>query len=301
MDEQKSSTSNNEVTDTTSDLSFVVQQEEVAAERAERIKEYQRQLQAENNQVDAFGKEKRLNLFADGDSWFDYPLPLPTRSDVCEQLRHVGNLSPIILSLAHHGDASTSTLGVTKRQRIIDTLSNEGPFDGILFSGGGDDIVGDQFCLWVKSKQHSIAAEDGLNIARFRDMLGVVESAYIDLIEVRDLKAPGVPIFVHAYDFAQPTGKGVCTVGPWLKPSLVYKGWADLEEGAIIVASALKEFDRLLTSIESRYADFIYVRTQGALTPSSDWANELHPTPDGFKKIASKFYVALKTRFPDRI
>jgi hypothetical protein len=40
MDAPKSPTSNSEMMNTTSELSFVVQQEEVAAERAERIKEY---------------------------------------------------------------------------------------------------------------------------------------------------------------------------------------------------------------------------------------------------------------------
>jgi len=33
----------------------------------------------------------------------------------------------------------------------------------------------------------------------------------------------------------------------------------------------------------------------------SDWANELHPTEQGFNKIANVFLNAMRTRFPGRI
>jgi len=36
----------------------------------------------------------------------------------------------------------------------------------------------------------------------------------------------------------------------------------------------------------------IYVQIQGTLA-STQWANELHPTPAGFKLLASKFQKAL--------
>jgi hypothetical protein len=42
------------------------------------------------------------------------------------------------------------------------------------------------------------------------------------------------------------------------------------------------------------------VDTQTTLV-ASDWANELHPFPDGFKKIAQKFVDALREKFPGRI
>ena len=40
--------------------------------------------------------------------------------------------------------------------------------------------------------------------------------------------------------------------------------------------------------------------TPGTLT-DQQWANELHPTPDGFAAIAAKFVDALRLRFPARI
>ncbi|HVA51602.1 MAG TPA: hypothetical protein VNH11_35000 [Pirellulales bacterium] len=46
--------------------------------------------------------------------------------------------------------------------------------------------------------------------------------------------------------------------------------------------------------------NFILVNTQGTLKPG-DWANELHPYPDGFKQLAGHFVQALQARFPGQI
>lgn len=46
--------------------------------------------------------------------------------------------------------------------------------------------------------------------------------------------------------------------------------------------------------------NFVHVRTQGTLA-RDQWANELHPTPEGFALITAKFVAALRSRFPTRI
>jgi hypothetical protein len=43
---------------------------------------------------------------------------------------------------------------------------------------------------------------------------------------------------------------------------------------------------------------FVYIETQGLLNPARDWDNEIHPTPDGFEKLAVAFQNALMTQFP---
>jgi hypothetical protein len=45
---------------------------------------------------------------------------------------------------------------------------------------------------------------------------------------------------------------------------------------------------------------FTLVVTQGTLEPA-EWANELHPTELGFRKIANVFHAALLKQFPGRI
>jgi hypothetical protein len=240
-----------------------------------------------------------LNMFAEGDSWFDYPLS----RDTIGWVRSDGTPEPEILSLAHYGDIASQMLGVAQRQRIIENLQDpdNGAFDALLFSGGGNDIAGDQFVLWITQYVAGANPAYAVDAQRLADILGVVKAAYIDLIEIRDSVAPNCVIFVHAYDFAQPSGQGVCGLGPWLKPSLDFRGWTDPVSAAAIVKDVLLSLDKLLVQLEQQYHNVVYVRTQGTLTPATDWANELHPTEPGFNKIAQVFLRALRTRFPGRI
>ena len=160
-------------------------------------------------------------VLADGDSWFDYPVILLTGGAVIDHLEKLSGVK--ILNTAHHGDFVQEMLGVEKRQRI-ETLLKKPGFDILLFSGGGNDVVGDQFCLWLKPNTGGGAAS-AMDAGRLQEILGVVEAGYRDLIDIRDRCAPDCWMVTHAYEFPQPSDKGVCGLGPWLKPSLDYRGW----------------------------------------------------------------------------
>ena len=70
--------------------------------------------------------------------------------------------------------------------------------------------------------------------------------------------------------------------------------------GAQIVRLILTEFQALLQEFAvDPNNNVVLVMTQGCLG-AGEWANELHPTPDGFIKIARRFVDALATRFGGR-
>jgi hypothetical protein len=46
---------------------------------------------------------------------------------------------------------------------------------------------------------------------------------------------------------------------------------------------------------------FVYSERYAGVLDPTDWANELHPFPAGFKKLAVKFVGALYARFPGRL
>jgi hypothetical protein len=279
--------------------------QQIEQERRQRIARHKEAIAAHKQKMAAVpGAPIPLNLFADGDSWFDYPLPVLDPNDVITSIGNHGAPQPFILNLAHYGDEARDNLGVQQRERIITNLTDaeNGTFDAILFSGGGNDTVGNQFCLWIENYAAGMTPGQAINTARLDDVLGVVRSAYEDLISIRDQYAPRCPVFVHAYDFAIPTGEGVCdnTIGPWLKPSLDYRGWKDMANATEVVKEFLLQFRDMLVQITNADQNVIYVKTQGTLGPK-EWANELHPTPEGFDKIAAKFLAALRTVFPGRI
>jgi hypothetical protein len=249
---------------------------------------------------------KPLLLLAHGDSWFDYPLngnALALHStDIIAQLENMGAVHPVIMNLSHYGDSSSDEMALPKQQRLIACLQDatnwvNGKPDAILFSGGGNDIAGDKFCIFLDDAS---AGGSGLDRQRFPRLLAMIEASYLDLFALRDKYAPGVPIFGHCYDFAIPNGSHPACAGPWLLPSLTFGGWT-ADQGGAIVQQALIAFAATLRALAAAPANnFILVETQGTLA-STDWANELHPYPAGFKKLAARFVGALGQRFSGHI
>ncbi len=264
--------------------------QQAARERKARIAAYRKHLRARLALAPGAAPPR---VMADGDSWFDYPEILLTSGGVIDHLESISGVD--ILNTAHYGDSVEQMLGLEKRQRIEALLKNPG-FDILLFSGGGDDIAGDQFCLWLKPDTGGGAAA-AVDTGRLQEILGIVEDGYRDLINIRDRCAPDCWIVTHSYDFPKPSDKGVCGIGPWLKPSLDYRGWKKAADQFAISKMVLSEFNNLLVALETEQKaagkNFLHVRTQGTLNPRTDWANEIHPNGVGFTKIAKKFSTAL--------
>jgi hypothetical protein len=244
-------------------------------------------------------------MLAHGDSWFDYPLdgnaPTLSDTDVIAQLRSMGRVNPIILNLSHHGDATTDELSWPKQKRMIDALNDtanwlsSGKPDAILFSGGGNDIAGEHFCIYL---DYASEGHRGLNDARFAEALEGIKASYQDLFAFRNEYARGIPIFGQCYDFAIPNGTHPLCVGPWLKPAFEFAGYIDFNQNRTTMRDVLTRFKGMLETLVDE--GFLLIDTQNTLVVG-DWANELHPHPGGFKKIAEKFVEALGGHFRDRI
>jgi hypothetical protein len=169
----------------------------------------------------------------------------------------------------------------------------------MLFSGGGNDFVGDQLCLWLNTYSSGMSPEQILNSGRFAAVMGEVRAGYQDLISIRDRLSKGTKLFLPQYDFAPPNGKGVCNIGPWLQPSLDYRDVPRTIQPAV-TRLMLTEFAKVLTSLAASAPDVYVVPTQGTIPAPTNvwWANELHPTDKGFAAIAEKFRIELEKQFP---
>jgi hypothetical protein len=303
------------ISDTPLRRSIVLRQQmraAIDAELDERIKRHQAtiaRLRIAHTAMAAAGRQatQPLVMLAQGDSWFDYPLNgnslALSGTDIIAELETMGTINPVIANIAHYGDTSIDEMSLPKQQRMLQMLHDpsnwlgQGKPDAILISAGGNDVAGDQFCIFLNE---AATSPTGLSTQRYDEALDMVEASYRDLFEFRDRHAPGVPIFAHCYDFPLPTGTHPSCVGPWLKPSLDFTGW-NFTDGTAICREALVRFRTRLAAMAADAANlFMMVDTQGVLT-TADWANELHPFPTGFKNLAARFVTALSGAFPGRI
>ncbi len=242
-----------------------------------------------------------LQIVAEGDSWFDYPVPLFGGGIIKRLEKRVG---VPILNLAKAGDEVRYMLGVEERTVLAKHLSDGspagGPWDVLLFSGGGNDIVGNPMALWVRDWDPALPPADLIIKQRFAAALELVRAGYEDLIVLRDTLSPQTHLVLHDYDFAIPDGRGICNYGPWLKPTFDLHKFPDLGARQAVVRAMLQQFAAMLTSLAGPTVTFI--NGQGTLeSKPNSWHNELHPARPGFEKFADIFYQKLEVLFPNRV
>ena len=162
-------------------------------------------------------------------------------------------------------------------------------------------IVDNPMALWVKDWNPAVPAVQHLNTPRFTAALDLVRAGYEDLISLRDTHSPSTTLLFHDYDFAIPDGRGVCFLGPWLKPTFDLKKFPLGAPRQTVVNEMLTRFATMLTALASA-PKITFLNTQGTLAPqTSSWANELYPSKAGFNKFADIFHAKLKVLFPGRV
>ncbi len=242
-----------------------------------------------------------LQIFAEGDSWFAYPAFW--NGGIIPRLEN--RLGVPILNLAKAGDEVRYMLGVEQRKLLTEQLSNGSPaggaWDALLFSGGGNDIVDNPMALWIRDWNPVVPPASHIHQARFDTALALVRAGYEDLISLRDTLSPNTHLFFHGYDFAIPDGRGICHLGPWLKPTFDLRKFPTLAARSAVVRVMLEQFAALLTSLATQ-PKVTFINGQGTLPQQpASWHNELHPKADGFEKFADIFYRELKALFPNRV
>jgi hypothetical protein len=240
-------------------------------------------------------------LVAEGDSWFDY---LPG-TDIIDCLRsHYGYE---IINYAKAGDTLENMIYGTKINRrlepvtpsIEDVLARLAELKPkvFLFSGGGNDVAGDEFESYLNHKQ------SGLPFLRQQfldDMVNKVFRKYFeDLIAKVAEVSPDTYILVHGYGRTVPTGEGVDILvftfaGPWLLPALVRKRILDSDEQRQSIFIAINTYNEMLRDLSLNHPKFKYIDLRDMLDPDHDWVNELHLYNSAYARVAQRLHEAIQ-------
>jgi hypothetical protein len=173
---------------------------------------------------------------------------------------------------------------------------------GVFISGGGNDFAGfhDLRPLLKNNCSGETTAEGCFNkppSASLEALLDQVYDSYITLIGrvLASCKQPDLKIFLHNYDYPYPTGEGAFGKGTWLQAALL-----DAKVPEHLQRSCLKfvidEFTKRLEKIAQLNPNTVVLVDSRETVTREEWSNELHPTEEGFRKIAhEKWHPLLRT------
>ena len=266
--------------------------------------------------------EDRGLILAEGDSWFDYRRFTwrgLRRSDVLKLLEARHGYE--VRSVARHGHTLESmtydVFQVTELAQELQRVAARYPLRrlAILLSAGGNDIAGPELGVLLNHRRSESSFESEQIVSeiferRLQSALVTFLHTVVRLSEETVLEAnalegvprPPIPILIHGYDYPVPDGRGwhggaSLLPGPWLEPAFARKGWGDLGDNQGLMKRLIDRYNRVVELVAERFEQVHYVRTVGLLDSSDyeeDWADELHPTLDGFRQIALCFHIVLE-------
>jgi lysophospholipase L1-like esterase len=257
-----------------------------------------------------------------GDSWFSFgALPPWGTSNILQQITLGFDASAI--NCANPGRRLARMVDWKLDRNFLQLLAGKlaCKWDGILLSGGGNDLIAAAAVLPVQAGGVPVPPDQRLLLkpeewlppehgaARYLSDAGWATFAahlapqFDAVLAQRDADINrNVPLFCHSYAYPTPRdapASAMLHVGPWLYPSVMAYGipqadWLGVGTALIdrlatllrqIVAGLNGNGDRRVYLVETQQT--LIPAQPGTTGPSNDWENEIHPTPGGYRKLAA--------------
>jgi hypothetical protein len=233
-------------------------------------------------------------VITEGDSWFSFPV----HANTIDHLDEMVGRRMSLLRLERSGDEVTKMTSDSKLATLGGYLHRYKPH-ALLFSGGGNDIVGPELLKFIAPRGSTFDVEQALNTAALRTRFTQIRTGYERLIKMRDTSAPECLLVTHGYGNVIPTGKKAVlwgiSAGPWIKPFLERQGYTAKKEQQAIIDALLARFNVIVDALVS--PKFIKCDIASVIQ-DNEWNDELHPTRKGFEDAAGVFHATLRRLLP---
>ena len=241
-----------------------------------------------------------------GDSWFWYP-----NENLMRSLVHLPQLkedNSTVQLLGFNGARLAEYVGAGRyagdMKRYLSKGWREG-FSEFYISGAGNDAIKLKLALKADCsavvKAEDCFDEEGL-AHLLRDMSSAIGSLIHDILwAYRNDNKPMKHIFIQGYDYPVPDGRGFLNHVGWLKPAM--DGARVANDIGFREALAAYLIDKLNDDVFKPYHrpdhGIYHVDTRNTLSRAAnnykdDWANEMHPTSNGFAAIAQSWLPSFK-------
>ena len=227
-------------------------------------------------------REPGRRILTDGDSWFQYPRP--GVEDVVDQL--VSRFGYIV----NCGAIAGETLEGRLAESDVDQRAGEIEADAVVLSGGGNDMLGYGAIVgYLRPFKEGMKVEDLINMTAIDKKVSLLVEHHATWIgRIRNFN-DRIPIFNHGYDYAVPKRKG-----PWLDRPLSRHGVRDAEMQRQIVRVIIDRFGEGMAALAASEKNVHFVNCRGRVRTGAYWMDELHPTNDGFARVAACFFTAIE-------
>jgi len=263
------------------------------------------------NEYQALIMPPQRKILAVGDSWFSLFLNKPAFTLGSNLLWHVDTPeAAVIFNLALTGNRLGDMIAQPQLRIYKDILEARYgyQYDCILFSGGGNDVLARMGEVLVAPSGPNYDYANCIDDVKVDALLSELQNDLLRWIALRDSsQANGsTPIIIHTYDYITPRNLPyeffVISSGPWAYKSLQAAGIFDVAVQKQITDYLLERWALRLTDLQEAGADGIVIQnfhiatTLGTLAPASetwlqpkdDWHDEIHPTPQGYAKLAQQ-------------
>jgi len=258
---------------------------------------------------------ERVTILAEGDSWFAYPSKwfVTKHPNLVSRISGWAKPNANFYSMASNGDEAVDMVSGKQKHQLVDILrwhekaKNRKPVDLLLFSGGGNDIVGsNDFERFIRPYQSGYTPRECLRIRRLKRKVKQIGLAYQELLDIRDHYSPSTLVMTHTYDYPFASKQGANFLGGLINT----QGWMKRFMDEILIpdeiqTQVIRELMDMMAGESLKIAEertgFNVVDTRGTLLNKHDWENEIHPDKAGFKAIADKMYIDIEKRFPSLI
>ncbi|MBX3587815.1 MAG: SGNH/GDSL hydrolase family protein [Ramlibacter sp.] len=260
-------------------------------------------------------------FLVEGDSWMDRSsLWQPSLPDslAAHYNLHPGQGNVLLVSIARFGD-TIDNMGRTESGEFglwLQTSFNQWKFDGVLLSGGGNDIIdaardpqpGEGILRSFATGPAPASAQDCINLDALGDLVAQrMDPGFLKLYDaVQDSPCKNIPIFLNDYDFPTPRNAPATQGGKsWLYEAFVKNSippamWQELTDLIFI------HLQMTIASWTQGRPTVRLVPTSGTLVPaepgttgsSNDWLNEIHPNTSGWVKLARVWHKAIREVLP---
>jgi hypothetical protein len=245
--------------------------------------------------------DTRPVLVAEGDSWFHFPIFL---NDVVVDLFEHYN----VWTVAAAGD-TLQNMVIEAPEYMSELRRQKDRVKAFLFSGAGNDIVGEDangksvLLQILRPFQPGKPPEWYVNATALAAKLDFIESCYRKVIATVGNEFPQLPIVCHGYDYSIPGGQDGDPRHPaWAAQDKwighVFNDDLGITDGALQRAIIRILIDKLNDRIAKlcganrpggAFATAWHVDARNTMTSLALWADELHPTNEGFARVTRKF------------